>query len=76
MFNNYFFFSTFSVSDISKDASTINAQDQDNGSHDEEQLHMYESDVEKHFKSGKSIFGIYIFLVTSFNSIILYTSRQ
>ena len=46
------YYSTFSVSDISKDASTINAQDHEIGSHDDEPSHMYESDVEKHFKSG------------------------
>ena len=39
------------MSDASKDASTINAQDE-SGSHDDEQNHMYESDVEQHFKSG------------------------
>ena len=40
------------MSDASKDASTINAQDAESGSHDDEQTHLYESDVEQHFKSG------------------------
>ena len=40
------------MSDASKDASTINAQDVDCGSNEEEN-HLYESDVEKHFKSGR-----------------------
>ena len=40
------------MSDASKDASTINAQDAESGSHDDEQNHLYESDVEQHFKSG------------------------
>ena len=47
--SNLFFCSTFSMSDTSKDASTINAHDYESGSHEEEQN---ESDVEQHFKSG------------------------
>ena len=48
------FHSTFSMSDASKDASTINAQDIDCDSNEDEN-HVYESDVEQHFKSGKYI---------------------
>ena len=41
------------MSDNSKDESTINANELDGESHDEEQSQtQYESDVEKHFKSG------------------------
>ena len=41
------------MSDNSKDESTINANELDGESHDEEQSqNQYESDVEKHFKSG------------------------
>ena len=48
------------MSDASKDASTINAQDAESGSHDDEQNHLNESDVEQHFKSGnnQSIYSI------------------
>ena len=48
------------MSDASKDASTIHAQDAESGSHDDEQNHLNESDVEQHFKSGnnQSIYSI------------------
>ena len=42
------------MSDALKETSSGNAQEHEAGSNDDEQSqnHMYESDVEKHFKSG------------------------
>ena len=67
------------MSDNSKDESTINANELDGESHDEEQSqNQYESDVEKHFKSGmlvntKLLFRLFklILLLLWYNSLIL-----
>ena len=59
------------MSDNSKDESTINAHELDGESHDEEQSqNQYESDVEKHFKSGMRVLSLYL-NQSNYNAIVV-----